>query len=167
MPPAYEEAVQNAFTTLLNKLFYGEQTLRLLSDYASAVRREETEEVEAERRSIAARLADVERKREALLCRMLAEPTGVELRQQKLALEARARALQERRALLVTHATQAEEAAKLRNALEARGILRDYCAGDGRLFAIFVRRAVVWSRERVEFQLTCGLVLSEAVTFAS
>ena len=167
MPPAYEEAVQNAFTTLLNKLFYGEQTLRLLSDYASAVRREETEEVEAERRSIAARLADVERKREALLCRMLAEPTGVELRQQKLALEARARALQERRALLVTHATQAEEAAKLRNALEARGILRDYCAGDGRLFAIFVRRAVVWSRERVEFQLTCGLALSETVAFAS
>ena len=167
MPPAYEEAIQNAFATVLNKLFFGETTFGFLSAYADGVRQAETKEIEAEKGAIASRLAEAEREREALLCRMLAEPSGVELQQRKLALEAKMRVLQERRAQLVARAVQADEATRLRKQVEARGILRAFCDEDGQLFAAHVRRAVVWSRERVEFQFACGLALGESLAFAS
>lgn len=52
----------------------------------------------------------------------------------------------------------------LLKAVMKRGIEEEFNPDvDGNLFAGFVRGAVVWARERVEFHFSCGLVLTESL----
>ena len=49
----------------------------------------------------------------------------------------------------------------LRKAMIKRGVRESFTESDEKLFKAFVDHAVIWSKEKVQFHFTCGLVAEE------
>ena len=181
MASQFEQDVKNAFATLLNKLAWGEANgIPVLGRYACAGNEEEKERI---REAMEA----VERRQAVLHDRVMAERFTAELRAKKAALDAEMVSLKGRLEKL----GQREDVHGLRRAVMERGIVNRFTpdvtteeistalasaglvsgegyAGktDADIFAEHVEKAVVWSRDRIEFHFTCGLVLTESLRLA-
>ena len=178
MPPQFEQDVKNAFTTLLNKLAWGEANgVPVLGKYAGAGDEEEKERIKKA-------MEAVERRQAVLHDRVMAERFTVELRAKKAALDAEMVGLKARMEKL----GHREDVHGLRKAVMERGIVKQFTpdvtteeiagaltsAGlmsetkyarktDAEIFTEHVEKAVVWARDRIEFHFTCGLVLTESL----
>ncbi len=178
MMPQFVQDVKNAFTTVLNKLAWGEANgVPVLGGYLDAGDEEEKERIKKD--------MEVVEKRQALLHdRVMAERFTAELRAKKAALDAEMVALKGKLEKL----GHREDVHRLRKAVMERGIVDQFTpditaeevagaltsAGlmdgeryarktDSEIFAEHVDKAVVWSRDRIEFHFTCGLVLTESL----
>ena len=177
MPLQFVQDVKNAFTTLLNKLAWGEANgVPVLGKFAGAGDEEEKE-------GIKNAMEAVERRQAVLHDRVMAERFTAELRAKKAALDAEMAGLKARMEKL----GHREDVHGLRKAVMDRGIMNQFTpdvtkeeistalsdAGlmkgeryarktDAEIFAEHVEKAVVWSRDRFEFHFTCGLVLTES-----
>ena len=182
MPSKFEQDVKNAFTTLLNKLAWGEANgVPVLGKFAGAGDEEEKE-------GIKNAMEAVERRQAVLHDRVMAERFTAELRAKKAALDAEMAGLKARMEKL----GHREDVHGLRKAVMDRGIMNQFTpdvtteemAGalpptglmkgegyarrtDAEIFAEHVEKAVVWSRDRIEFHFICGLVLTESLALPS
>ena len=174
MASQYEDDVKSAFATVLNKLAWGEANgVPVLKGFADAG------DVE-ERASIREAMEAVERRQAVLHDRVMAERFTAELRAKKAALDSEMVGLKARLEKLGSRGDVYE----LRRAVMERGIKPRFTGPDQQedevlstigvktkgpggtdadIFAAHVDKAVVWSRDRVEFHFTCGLVLTESL----
>ena len=145
MLPVFEQDVKNAFATALNRLTAQPSILAIPDDR------------EAERENLEAQLQSVKRRKSLLHDRALADRYTAELREKKATLDSEEKTILDALAKL----EKKNPADDLRRAVVKRGVRESFTESDEKLFAAFVDHAVLWSKEKVQFHFTCGLVVEE------
>lgn len=146
MKPENVDGLKNAFSTVLNKLAYGEEHLKLLSGHVQS---------DVERKRLESKLASIKLRKSLLYDHAMVERYTSKLRSMKAALETEENALREELASIGTDDFQ-----ELQMAIMARGISPEF---NDSLFLSHVDRVVVWSRNKAEFHFSCGLVFTESL----
>ena len=142
MLPVFEQDVKNAFATALNRLAAEPSILAIPDDG------------EAEREHLEAQLQSVRRRQSVLHDRALADRYTAQLREKKVALDSEEKIILDALAKL----EKKNPVDDLKRAVVKRGVRESFMESDEKLFKAFVDHAVLWSKEKVQFHFTCGLV---------
>ena len=145
MLPVFEQDVKNAFATVLNRLAADPSILGVSDDG------------EAERERLGARLQSVKRRQSVLHDRALADRYTAQLREKKAALDSEEKTILDALAKL----EKKNPVDDLKRAVVKRGVRESFTESDEKLFTSFVDHAVLWSKEKAQFHFNCGLVVEE------
>ena len=145
MLPVFEQDVKNAFATALNRLAADPSILGVSDDG------------EAERERLEARLQSVKRRQSVLHDRALADRYTAQLREKKAALDSEEKTILDALAKL----KKKNPVDDLKRAVVKRGVRESFMESDEKLFTSFVDHAALWSKEKAQFHFTCGLVAEE------
>ena len=148
MLPVFEQDVKNAFATTLN---------RLAAEPSILASHDTGKEDAEEKISLEAKLESVKRRKSLLHDRALAERYTAGLREKKAALDMEEKEITDRLEQLERKSPVAE----IKRAVNRCGVQEAFTESDEKLFKRFVDHAVLWSKEKARFYLTCGLVLEE------
>ena len=159
MKREYEETIQNAFMTMLNKLAFAEDAI--LDAYLAALRNEYSLKHKEKIRELQKRLEQIssEKNRLSVLIAKGCEP--VSFRAKTLELDAEANNLRAELAQLQGDPAQVKAARALREqlAIWKRRATDEF---PEQIFARIVDHAVVRTSVEVEFHLKCGMTLTES-----
>ena len=153
MGAIYEDELKNAICTTLNKLAWAEE--RDTSVFTQTTAADELAQIEKG-------LMQIQRRKELLHDRALAEKYTPELRAKKAALDAEERALLEKKERL--NATTNTDA--LQERIRQRGIQTAFSKEDEAFITDFVETVTVWTGDRIEVRFTNGIVLTEPLKAA-
>ena len=155
MGMAYEDEVQNAICTMLNKLAWAEKNnVSVFSFPIESSSEEEKLDEELER---------IRHRKAILHDRALAEKYTAELRAKKVALDAEECAILERKER--NHAPTNTDA--LRECIRCRGIRRAFSPDDEAIINEYVESITIWTRDRIEVRFQNGISLVESMRPAS
>ena len=137
--------MKNAFATALNRLAADPSIFGVSDDG------------EAERERLEAQLQSVKRRQSVLHDRALADRYTAQLREKKAELDSEEKSILDALAKL----EKKNPVDDLKRAVVKRGVRESFMESDEKLFKAFVDHAVLWSKEKVQFHFTCGLVVEE------
>ena len=151
---AYLDGMENVFCNMLNKLAFAESNgIPILMAFSRKDREQE--------KKIMAELAIVERKREALQNRVIADGFTAELGRGKAELDIEEKE-QRMKLKQVETGTAAQEVMAFRAVLAQRGIRPAFMEEDSEVFRQFVKRAVLMP-ETMEVHFNFGLMIKEPI----
>ena len=158
MTREYEETIQNAFITMMNKLVFAEDVI--FDAYLTALRNEHSLKHDEKIRELRARLDAISGEKTRLSLLIAKGCEAVSFRSKTLELDAEANSLRAELAQLQGDPAQVKATMALREQL-AVWKKRTEDEFPEQIFARTVEHAVVRTAAEIEFHLKCGMVLTE------